>query len=80
MKNLSYEEFENEVKKELKSYYYFRTKTLKEIDAICKSEDGVDFIEDGYEMYQGYEEDTPEASNNLSAAVNATVYNMYMWF
>lgn len=79
MKKLSYEKFENEVKKSMKSYY-FVTKTEKEIDAICKSEDGIDFIKGGYEMYRGYEEDTPDAGNNLSASVNATVYNMYMWF
>lgn len=79
MKKLSYEEFENEVKKSLKEHS-FRNKTDEEIDAICKSDDGVDFIEDGYRMYQKYEEETPDAENNLSAAVNATDYNMYMWF
>lgn len=79
MKNLSYEEFENEVKKSLEAYY-FSDRQRKEIDEMCKSDDGVDFIKGGYEMYQGYEEETPGADNNLSAAVNATVYNMYMWF
>lgn len=79
METISREAFMLAVKKALKSHS-FRHKTEKEIDAMCDSEDGRDFIDSGYQDYLRYTKEEPAAENNLSGAVYATVSNMYLWF